>query len=77
MYTYVYIYIYTHIHHLAAMRCDMVLHRAFRARLVRRNGIGGDVRHGVHRVFCARHLKHEMFHKELWMLSASQARSTL
>ena len=25
----------------------MVLHQAFRARLVRKNGIGGEVRHGV------------------------------
>ena len=27
--------------------CDTVLHRAFRARRVRNNGIGGEVRHGV------------------------------
>ena len=31
----------------AAVRCDMVLHQAFRARYVRNNGIGGEVRHGV------------------------------
>ena len=33
----------------AAVRCDMVLHRAFRARHVRKNepGISGEVRHGV------------------------------
>ena len=31
----------------AAVRCDMVLHRACRARHVRQNGIGGEVRHGV------------------------------
>ena len=33
--------------HPAAVRCDMVLHQAFRARRVRKNGIGGEVRHGV------------------------------
>ena len=33
--------------HPAAVRCDMVLHRAFRARRVRKTGIGGEVRHGV------------------------------
>ena len=33
--------------HPATGRCDMVLHRAFRARHVRNNGIGGEVRHGV------------------------------
>ena len=33
--------------HPAAVRCDMVLHRAFCARHVRTNGIGGEVRHGV------------------------------
>ena len=31
----------------AAVRCDMVLHRVFRARHVRKTGIGGEVRHGV------------------------------
>ena len=31
----------------AAVRCDMVLHQAFRARHVRKIGIGGEVRHGV------------------------------
>ena len=31
----------------AAVRCDMVLHQAFRARRARQNGIGGEVRHGV------------------------------
>ena len=31
----------------AAVRCDMVLHRAFRPRHVRKDGIGGEVRHGV------------------------------
>ena len=31
----------------AAVRCDMVLHQAFRARLARKSGIGGEVRHGV------------------------------
>ena len=33
--------------HPAAVRCDMVLHRALRARRVRKNGIGGEVQHGV------------------------------
>ena len=33
--------------HPAALRRDMVLYWAFRARHVRRNGIGGEVRHGV------------------------------
>ena len=33
--------------HPAAVRCDMVLHQAFRARHVRTNSIGGAVRHGV------------------------------
>ena len=33
--------------HPAAVRCDMVLHQAFRARHVRKTGIGGEVRHGV------------------------------
>ena len=33
--------------HPAAVRCDMVLHRALRARRVRKTGIGGEVRHGV------------------------------
>ena len=33
--------------HPAAVRCDMVLHQAFRAGRVRKNGIGGEVRHGV------------------------------
>ena len=33
--------------HPAAVRCDMVLHQAFRARLVRKIGIDGEVRHGV------------------------------
>ena len=28
-------------------RCDIVLHRVFRARHVRQTGIGGDVRHGL------------------------------
>jgi hypothetical protein len=31
----------------AAVRCDMVLHRAFRARHPLKNGFGGEVRHGV------------------------------
>ena len=31
----------------AAVRGDMVLHLAFRARHIRTNGIGGEVRHGV------------------------------
>ena len=31
----------------AATRCEMVLHQALRARHVRKNGIGGEVRHGV------------------------------
>ena len=30
-----------------AVRCDMVLHQAFRARRVRKTGIGGEVRHAV------------------------------
>ena len=29
------------------VRCDMVLHQAFRARGIRRNDIGGELRHGV------------------------------
>ena len=33
--------------HPAAVRCDMVLHRALRARHVRTIGIGGEARHGV------------------------------
>ena len=33
--------------HPAAVRCDMVLRQAFRGRRVRKNGIGGEVRHGV------------------------------
>ena len=33
--------------HPAAARCDMVLHKAFRARSVRKTGIGGEVRHVV------------------------------
>ena len=33
--------------HPAAVRCEMVLHQAFRARRVRKNGIGGEVRCGV------------------------------
>ena len=33
--------------HPAAVRCDMVLHQAVRARRVRKTGIGGEVRHGV------------------------------
>ena len=33
--------------HCAAVRCDMVLHRAFRARILRKTGFGGEVRHGV------------------------------
>ena len=33
--------------HPAVVRCDMVLHRVFRARCVQKNGIGGDVRHGI------------------------------
>ena len=33
--------------HPAAVRCDMVLHRACRARHVRNSGIGGEVRHVV------------------------------
>ena len=35
-----------HFVHPAAVRCDMVLHRAFCARHVRKDGIGGEVRHG-------------------------------
>ena len=31
----------------AAVRRDMVLHQAFRARHERKSGIGGEVRHGV------------------------------
>ena len=31
----------------AAVRSDMVLHQTFRARRVRKTGIGGEVRHGV------------------------------
>ena len=31
----------------AAVRCDMVLHQSFRAGHVRKDGIGGEVRHGV------------------------------
>ena len=31
----------------AAVRCDMVLHRAFLVIHVRNNSIGGEVRHGV------------------------------
>ena len=33
--------------HPAAVRCDMVLHRVFRARCLRTNVSGGEVRHGV------------------------------
>ena len=33
--------------HPAAVRCDTVLHQAFRARRVRKSGIGSEVRHGV------------------------------
>ena len=33
--------------HPAAVRCDMVVHQAFRSRRVRKTGIGGEVRHGV------------------------------
>ena len=33
--------------HPVVVRCDMVLHQAFRARLVRKTGIGGEVRHGL------------------------------
>ena len=33
--------------HPAAVRCDMVLHQVFRGGRVRKNGIGGEVRHGV------------------------------
>ena len=33
--------------HPAAVRCDMVLHQAFRARHVRKTGIGGEVRRVV------------------------------
>ena len=33
--------------HPAAVRCDMVLHRALRARRLRKTGFGGEVRHGV------------------------------
>ena len=47
-------YIRTRIHtdtdvvvHPAAVRCDMVLHQAFRARHLRTKGIGGEVRRGV------------------------------
>ena len=38
---------YVYVELPAAVRCDIVLHQAFRARSVRRNGIGGEVRHGV------------------------------
>ena len=31
----------------AAVRCDMVSHQAHRARHVRTNGVGGEVRRGV------------------------------
>ena len=44
--------------HPAAMRCDTVLHQAFRARRVRKTGSGGEVRHGVTSAFRARHPKH-------------------
>ena len=48
VYVYIYIYVVTSIYLLPeAVRCDMVLHRVFRARRVRRNSIGGEVRHGV------------------------------
>ena len=40
----------------AAVRCDMVLHQAFRARHVRKHGISGKARHGVTSGVCARHL---------------------
>ena len=33
--------------HPAAVRCDVVLRQAVRARRVRKTGIGGEVRHGV------------------------------
>ena len=33
--------------HPAAVRCDMALPRVFRARHVRNNSIGGEVRHGA------------------------------
>ena len=33
--------------HPVAVRCDMVLRQVFRARRVRKTGIGGEVRHGV------------------------------
>ena len=33
--------------HPAAVRCDMVLHRAFPARCERKTGVGGEVWHGV------------------------------
>ena len=33
--------------HPAAVRCDMALHQALRARRERRNGIGAEVRHDV------------------------------
>ena len=33
--------------HPAVVRCDMVLHQAFRARHVRKTGIGCEVRYGV------------------------------
>ena len=32
---------------MAAVRCDMALHRALRARSVRKSSIGGEERHGV------------------------------
>ena len=63
MHIYIYIYIYIHTLtyyyfyyydyprarglHPAAVRRDMVLHQTFRARGVRKTGIGGEARHGV------------------------------
>ena len=48
---YIYIYVLSRSNHCqlhpAAVRCAMVLHQAFRARHVRKTGIGGEVRHGV------------------------------
>ena len=43
----IYIYIFRRDLRPAAVRCDMVLHQAFRARHVRQNSIGGEVQHGV------------------------------
>ena len=52
-----------HALHPASVRCDMVLHKAFRARRLPTKSIGGEVRHGVTSdVSRERRLKHEMQH---------------